>query len=85
MFKKFVQLVSEAVDDGYERGLALFMESLEEDLTRSEVLMETGGVEKYVATLFEDAGVMVDEVIDSMDEEKLDAALMQLKKEGLLD
>jgi len=89
MLRQFVDLVNEAVDEGYTRGIDLFMESLEADLAKDEVLSEHG-VDSVVAFLFEDAGVEVDAAemsddLDSIDEKNLDAALAELEKDTDLE
>ena len=53
MLREFVALVNEAVDDGFNRGLNLFMENLEEDLAKSEIIAEAGGVDTVIATILE--------------------------------
>ena len=48
MIREFTKLVTEAVDAGTERGLNLFMESLEEDLSKAEVIEECGGIDEVI-------------------------------------
>ena len=86
MLREFVQLVDEAVDDGFNRGLNLFMESLEEDLMKSEVIAEAGGVDTLFAAILENDGYEVelqDSDLENLDEGKIDAMLTQFKKEGI--
>lgn len=86
MLREFVTLVDEAVDDGFNRGLNLFMESLEEDLTKSEVIAEVGGVDTLFAAILENEGYAVegsDEALESLDESKIDEMLEHFKKEGI--
>ena len=86
MLREFVQLVDEAVDDGFNRGLSLFMENLEEDLAKSEVISEVGGVDTLFAAILENDGYEVeitDAELESLDESKIDAMLEQFKKEGI--
>lgn len=86
MLREFVQLVDEAVDDGFNRGLNLFMESLEEDLMKSEVIAEAGGVDTLFAAILENDGYAVDlqdAELENLDEGKIDAMLTQFKKEGI--
>ena len=86
MLREFVQLVSEAVDDGFNRGLNLFMENLEEDLAKSEILSETS-IDQVVAEMLVADGFEVDAVatadMENLDESKIDAMLEQMEKEGL--
>ena len=86
MLREFVQLVDEAVDDGFNRGLSLFMENLEEDLAKSEVISEVGGVDTLFAAILENDGYEVeltDTELENLDESKIDAMLEQFKKEGI--
>ena len=86
MLREFVKLVDEAVDDGFNRGLNLFMENLEEDLTKSEIISENGGVDKVFAAILEADGYEVelqDEELENLDESKIDAMLDHFKKEGV--
>jgi len=86
MLREFVQLVDEAVDDGFNRGLNLFMESLEEDLMKSEIIAEAGGVDTLFAAILENDGYEVelqDADLENLDESKIDAMLTQFKKEGI--
>jgi len=86
MLREFVKLVEEAVDDGFNRGLNLFMENLEEDLSRSEVIAENGGVDKVFAAILENDGFEVetsDEELENLDESKIDEMLEYFKKEGI--
>jgi len=86
MLREFVALVNEAVDDGFNRGLNLFMENLEEELAKSEVIAEAGGVDTVIATILEADGYEVsvkDEDLENLDESKIDAMLDHFKKEGI--
>ena len=86
MLREFVALVNEAVDDGFNRGLNLFMENLEEDLAKSEVIAEAGGVDTVIATILEADGYEVSvkgEDLENLDESKIDAMLDHFKKEGI--
>lgn len=87
MLREFVKLVDEAVDDGFNRGLNLFMENLEEDLIKSEVISENGGVDNVFAAILEADGYEVelhDEELENLDEGKIDAMLDHFKKEGVV-
>jgi hypothetical protein len=86
MLREFVKLVDEAVDDGFNRGLNLFMESLEEDLTKSEVISEAGSVDVLFAAILENDGYEVeirDTELENLDESKIDEMLTHFKKEGI--
>jgi hypothetical protein len=86
MLREFVKLVNEAVEDGFDRGLNLFMESLEEDLTKSEVISEIGGVDKTFAAILEadgyEVGILAED-LENLDEGRIDAMLNHFKKEGI--
>lgn len=76
MIREFVDLVNEAVDFGYEKGINLFMENLEIDLKKDEIISEQeNGVDDVVRQLFISEGYELEEDLENMDEEKLDAAL----------
>ncbi|MFW6246935.1 MAG: hypothetical protein ACOC22_02035 [bacterium] len=77
MLRKFTSLISEAVNDGHERGINLFMESLETDL-RKDMVVEQNTLTGVVGELFENAGEefdyeeelteeQIEEIISSMD------------------
>ena len=86
MLREFVQLVSEAVDDGFNRGLNLFMENLEEDLAKSEILSEVT-IDQVISEMLTTDGFEVDIIqeddLEDLDETKIDAMLEQMEKEGL--
>lgn len=65
MLREFVDLVNEVVDSGYEFGLQLFVESLETDISKNEVISENG-VDATVKFLFEQAGY---EVLEETEEQ----------------
>jgi hypothetical protein len=86
MLREFVQLVDEAVDDGFNRGLDLFMESLEEDLSKTETITEAGGIDSHFASILQKEGFdveVIDETLENLDEEKLDELLSHFEKEGI--
>ena len=87
MLREFVKLVDEAVDEGFDRGLNLFMEGLEEDLNKNEVLAESGGFDAYMTKIFEADGIdvkVLEEADEELDEAKIDAMLEEFKKEGIV-
>lgn len=82
MLRNFVKLVNEAVDEGYSRGINLFMEQLETDLSKDEIF-ESHGPDKVMAHLFEQAGITAEEEeLESIDEGKIDAMLDELEKDA---
>ena len=82
MIREFVDLVNEAVDSGYERGVNMFMENLESDLQKDEIISEQeNGVDDVIKHLFISEGYEVEEDLENLDEEKLDEALAALDNE----
>ena len=81
MIREVVTLVNEAVDEGHERGVALFMENLEEDLAKEHIFESNGGVDSVMVKLFEESGIKVEgvEALEEMDEEKVDQMLKDLE------
>ena len=85
MLREFVDLVNETVDDGFSRGIELFLESLETDLAKDEVF-EEHGVDTVLTHLYEEAGVEINaleesEDLENIDEGKLDAMLKELEED----
>jgi ribosome-interacting GTPase 1 len=80
MLREVVKLVNEAVEEGHERGVSLFMENLEEDLAKEHIFEEYNGVDTVMVKLFEEAGVGVEgsETLEEMDEDKVDQMLKDL-------
>lgn len=81
MLREVVKLVNEAVEEGHERGVSLFMENLEEDLAKEHIFEGNGGVDRVMVKLFEEAGIEVEgvEALEEMDEEKVDQMLKDLE------
>lgn len=79
MLREVVNLVNEAVDEGHERGIALFMENLEEDLAKDHIFESNGGADGVMAQLFEEAGVEIaTDDLENLDETKIDEMLNEL-------
>lgn len=57
---KFIEIISEGLYEGYSRGITVFMESLEEDLAKKEVINESS-LDGVIDYLMEDAGYFVEE------------------------
>lgn len=101
MFREYVDLVNESVDDGVNRGIQMFLENLNNDLVTEEIFEEYGGIEESLKQIFIENGYEIsqedlaatnvenlDETTEELDEnfdEKLDNILEQLKKEGIVD
>lgn len=80
MLKEFVELVNESVDEGFERGIALFMENLEVDFAKEQLLNEHG-FEAVMTQLFENANVKVESEGDEKSMSKLDKEIEMLEAE----
>ena len=82
MLREVVQLVNEAVDEGHERGVQLFMENLEEDLAKDHIFEEFGGVDPVMTALFEEQGISTSEItaLEEMADEEVDALMQDLEK-----
>lgn len=86
MLKNFVNVISEAVDTGCERGTQFFIESLEEDLARAELISENG-FKNVLTQIYENSGYTVgdntdsDDDLENIDESKLDKLLETLERE----
>ena len=80
MLREVVNLVNEAVDEGHDRGISLFMENLEEDLAKDHIFENHGGVDGVMVQLFEEAGVTIEnaEDLENLDEDKIDQMLDDL-------
>jgi hypothetical protein len=57
---KFIEIISEGLYEGYSRGITVFMESLEEDLAKKEVINESS-LDGVIDYLMEDAGYVVED------------------------
>ena len=78
MLRNFCKLVSEAVNQGSERGIKLFIESLEIDLEKEEIY-ENHGVAGVLTHFFESEGYDVDvDENDDISEEDIDSLLDDL-------
>jgi len=97
MFREYVNLVNENVDEGINRGIQMFLETLNQDLVTEEIYEEFGGIESALKQIFVENGLEVTEDLaanqevenleetDEAFDEKLDNILEQLKKEGIVD
>ncbi len=77
MIREFIELVDEAVDTGYAKGVNLFMENLESDI-KSNTLMEGVTENDVVKNLFINEGYTLDEELENIDESVLDQALVNV-------
>jgi hypothetical protein len=84
MLREVVQLVNEAVNEGHERGVSLFMENLEEDLIKDHIFEEHGGVDPVMATLFEEQGIETSEysALEELKDEEIDGLMQDLEDSG---
>jgi hypothetical protein len=96
--KEFIQLVENTVDAGFERGVNLFLENLEETMGKEAVFEQFGGVDGTINALMEEEfdlpAIEASEVVEESTEEELtddnidhvavDAILDELEKEGFV-
>ena len=84
MLREVVQLVNEAVDEGHERGVSLFMENLEEDLAKEHIFEEFGGVDPVMSALFEEQGIATSELtaLEEMRDEEIESMMQDLEDSG---
>lgn len=54
MYRNFIQLVSETVDEAHSKGINLFYESLENSLNKNYII-ENEGYDKIFTELFENS------------------------------
>ena len=86
--KHFLNLVNEAVEEGMTRGAKLFIESLEQDLSKDEIFESTGGYENYFNNLLangivnEDSPLDISEGLEAISEDDIDALV---ERYGLKD
>lgn len=83
MLKNFIKVIDEAVDAGCQRGNYIFIESLEEDLSRSEILAENG-FKNVLTSIYDNSGYDVlgeSDNLEDIDENKLDQLLEKLEQE----
>lgn len=88
MFKEYVELIDEAVDEGMKRGIDLFLENLNQDMVIDELTESCGGSDQVLKQIFESEGYSVTD-LESIEEgseldAKLDYLLDQLKKEKIV-
>ena len=82
MIREFVDLVNEAVDTGYEKGINLFMENLERDLEKDSIIEEQqNGVDDVIRFMFINEGYEVEGMDDIVNEDVVDEALKELDDE----
>ncbi len=60
MLRPFVNLVQEAVLEGFDRGVHLFMETLNQDIGKSQVFNEYG-VDNVISGLFKENNISLTE------------------------
>jgi len=54
LYDQFEQLVDEAILDGYNSGLELFMENIEAELQNMVAIEESGGIENVIESVVSD-------------------------------
>lgn len=78
MLRNFTTLIKEEVNTGFERGIQLFTESLETDLSK-DMVIESNGLDAVIGTLFEEEGFDYTYNEDLSDED-LDSILKEMEE-----
>lgn len=77
--KHFVNLVNEAVSEGFQKGITTFMENLEEQLQSDEFFESVGGYENYFNNVLAhniiDEELNFNEGVEEVTEEQIDTLL----------
>ena len=82
MVREFVELVNEAVDTGYQKGINLFMENLERDLSKDSIIQEQqNGVDDVIRYMFINEGYEVEGIDEIVNEDVVEEALKELDEE----
>ncbi len=82
MYRTIVDIISESVRVGHDKGIDRFLETIEHDLNK-EAVFEEHGLNSVLRVLAEDANLEIDSAdeFDDVDENKLDVLLTSLEKE----
>ena len=84
MFREQLELISEAVLEGSNRGIESFLETLNKDLKMDEIIEESGGVDELMMQLFVENGYSITELDDDAEIlEENEAANDLLEEDGL--
>ena len=87
MFREQLELISEAVLEGSNRGIESFLETLNKDLKMDEIIEESGGVDELMKQLFVENGYSITELDNDAEilegEEGTEAANDLLEEDGL--
>ena len=59
MFREYVNLIEESVNEGTSRGVQLFLENLNQDMVIDEVFEELGGSDATIKQIFMENGYEV--------------------------
>lgn len=78
MLRNFTTLIKEEVNEGFERGIQLFTESLETDLSK-DMVIESNGLDAVIGTLFEEEGFSYD-YNETLSDEDLDSILKEMEE-----
>ncbi|MFW6219370.1 MAG: hypothetical protein ACOC33_00750 [bacterium] len=77
--KHFVNLVNEAVNDGFEKGNKFFMENLESQLNQEQLFESVGGEENYFNNLLKsnitEKTIDLNEGLEAVSDEDIDNLL----------
>jgi hypothetical protein len=84
--KEFIQIVENTVEQGFNRGVTLFLENLEESLGKESIFEQFGGVDNTINALMEqELGEELpqeNQEMPDMDESLIDRAMAELEKDG---
>lgn len=91
--KEFISIVENTVNAGFDRGVSLFLENLEETMGKQAVFEQFGGVDNTINKLLEESFNLApmteaesnDDSADDLDDDSIDQVLDMLQKDGYLD
>jgi len=61
MFREYTQLVNEAIKEGVQRGVDLFLEGLNQEMVLDQISESYDGIDNVLRGLFEEEGYSVTE------------------------
>lgn len=67
MFREYTQLVNEAIKEGVQRGVDLFLEGLNQEMVMDQITESYDGIDNVIRSLFEEEGYTVTE-FEAIDE-----------------
>lgn len=70
MMREFAELLDESITRGFESGIDMFLEGLETDLSKAEIMESFGGTKNYINAMMEAAyGDINNSVIEEQQDE----------------